>query len=399
MYPVSPQFLREISRGPTLITYADVYKAGMLILGDIPIVSGSIMEDSTALYRRRCELTLSPGEDNLRYVPGKNAAEDYGLWPTGSMIHVYQGIRYRDVDLGQEIIPMGIFRISAPKVSDGGEGPVVSLQGFDLSRSISRSRFKDAYQIVRGTPVTDAIRAIILYQCPWLGEEDFDFGEVGALGAYTQSISLESPQLVFDRTDDPWKQCVDLAAASGLDLTISRESKISLRVEPNPQWDETMYDYVDGEDCTLTTITRDINDEEAYNGVVCTGENSSNPTVARAEVWDIDPMSPTYYDPLVPQNSSYGANPYFLSSQYISSNEQAAVAAQAKFNSLGGLIENISITAFPPNFAHDAKDVVRVTHDAVNVDTPAIIESLRIGLGEEGSFEATMRARYTGGIY
>lgn len=400
MYSVSPEFIQEIRSGATIVTRGDLYYADLLIAEDIPIRSGSITDDSNSLIRRRCQIELEPAEDWEGLVPGagyqNNASlgtADYGLWPTGTEIKLRQGVEFRNRKLGTEWVPLGTFRIANPSVSADGDQITVSFAGYDLSRKISRARFKDAFNIPYGEPITSAVKRTLKSQCTWLSDEDFDFAEAEAIVSSSSSISaMFTPNLVFDRDDDPWKQTTELCKSSGMDLYIGLDDKIKMRPVPLLIGDPPLFFYDEGEDCILTALDRDIDDEQGYNGVVVTGENSSNPTVIREEIWDTNPASPTYYDPLLPNNSVYGPNPYFLTSQYISSGYQALLAGLAQFFKFAGIIENINISAIPM-FAHESMDLVHVKHERSKIDGSFILEQFTMGLGAQGRLTGRMRAR------
>lgn len=400
MYQVSPEFEKEIRAGATIVTSGDLYYAGEQIAEDIPIRSGSVTDDSNSLIRRRCQIELEPAEDWEHLIPGagfqNNApagTADYGLWPVGTELKLRQGVEFRNRKLGTEWVPLGTFRIAKPSVSVSEDSINVSFEGYDMSRKISRARFKDAFNIPYSTPVTDAVRIIILHQCSWLTEADFDFSEATAIVSAASTLSaLFTPNLVFDRDDDPWKQSSDLCKSSGMDLYIGLDDKIRMRPIPMLVNDLPVFNYDEGVDCILTSLDRDIDDEQGYNGVIVTGENSSNPVVIREEIWDTNPASPVYFDPLLPNNSVYGPNPYFLTSQYISSGYQAILAGVAQFYRLTGIIENINISAIP-NFAHESMDLVHVKHDRSKVDGSFILESFSMGLGARGRLTGRMRAR------
>jgi hypothetical protein len=400
MYPISPEFEKEIRSGATIITRGDLYYANELVAEDIPIKSGSLTDDSNSLIRRRCNIELEPAEDWEHLIPGAGfqttspaGTADYGLWPVGTELKLRQGVKFRNRKLGTEWIPLGTFRIAKPSVSVSEDSVSVSFEGYDMSRKISRARFKDAYNISYGEPITSAVKKMILNQCTWLSDKDFDFSEAEAIVSAASAISaMFTPNLVFDRDDDPWKQATELCKSSGMDLYISLDDVIKMRPVPLLAGDQPVFYYDEGEDCILTSLDRDIDDEQGYNGVIVTGENSSNPTVIREEIWDTNPASPIYFDPLLPNNSVYGPNPYFLTSQYISSGYQALLAGIAQFFKLTGVIENINVSAIPM-FAHESMDLVHVKHGRSKVDGSFILEQFSMGLGATGRLSGRMRAR------
>lgn len=399
MYSVSQQFMDEIRAGAEIVTKGDLYYGGELIAEDIPILDGNITDDSNSLIRRRCTIQLEPSENWDKLIPGigsvpneSQGTSDFSLWPVGTELKLTQGIKFRRREFGTEWVPLGTFRISKPRVNVD-DGIKVSFQGYDASRKISRARFKDAYNIPYGTPVPGAIKNMLMYQCSWLDSSSFDFYEAEAVVSAAPTLSaMYTPNLVFDRDDDPWKQAMEMAKSCGLDIYVGLDEKIRMRPIPSLSNDPPVFSYDEGEDCILTGLDRDIDDEQGYNGVIVTGENSSNPTVIREEVWERNPASPIYYDPTLPNNSIYGPNPFFLTSQYISGSYQAILAGVAQFYRLTGIIENINISAFPM-FAHESMDLVHVKHGLAKVDGSFILEQFSMGLGAEGRLTGRMRAR------
>ena len=400
MYPVSPEFMAEIRAGAEIVTKVNLYYAGSMIAEDIPVRSGSITNDSNSLIRRRCAIELEPAEDWDKFIPGlgrdTNAPKgirDFGLWPVGTECKIWQGVKFRDRRYGTEMVPLGTFRIANPKLNAEEPQITVSFDGYDISRRISRARFKDAYNIAYGTPVTAACKSIIMHQCSWLSDDDFDFKEAEAVVSATgldKPVFL--PNLVFERDDDPWKQCNDICEGSGLDIYIGLDDKIRMRPIPSLNNDPPLFHYDEGEDCILSGLDRDIDDEQGYNGVIVTGENSSNDTVIREEVWETNPMSPIYYDPQIPNASVYGPNPYFLTSNTIAGSYQAILAGVAQFYKLTGIIEGMNFSAIPM-FAHECMDLIHIKHKRSQIDGSHILESFSMGLGPEGRLSGRTRAR------
>lgn len=391
MYPISPQFIEALNEGAEVVTRADVYKRGQKVY-ELPVTSGSVTDDATAAVRRRCSLEVSLGDQPELYVPGQQSEDNVGLWPNGTEIKLLQGFRHRT--LGLELIPMGVFRVSRPIVTDNGEDLRLAVTGYDRSRAVARARFRDSYQ-VKHTDMATAIKGILMRQCAWLTEGDFEDGARWMrTDGYYGSTGYFVPRATFDRSDDPWKACTDMALAAGADLFFDVDGLPVLRPETDPSSEVAVFSYDEGEANLATAIQRDLDDEQAYNGVVCTGENSSLPTSVRAEIWDTDPLSATFYDPARPYDTDYGPVPYFMTSQFVENTAQALAAATAQFNRLRGIIENISIDAVA-NFAHQSNDVIHIKRNRVGVDGNYVLDAFTIQLGVGGLLNGTTRRRGT----
>lgn len=392
MYPVSPQFIQALRDGAQVVTRADVFKRGQKIL-ELPVVEGSVSDDSSAAVRRRCSLDISLGDQPELYVPSRLSEDGVGLWPNGMEIKLYQGVRHKAG--GDEMVPLGVYRISRPAITDSGDDLKMSVEGFDRSRAVSRARFQDAYQL-KHTDLSTAIKAVLLNQCAWLDSSVFEDEErwMRTDGFYG-STGYFVPRATFDRTDDPWQACVDMAKAAGAEVFFDLNGLPTLRPQPDPETELAVFAYDEGEDNLALELDRDLDDEDAYNGVICTGENTANnQRIVSAQVWDTDPTSATYYDPKYPFDTDYGPVPCFMTSQYVETDAQALAAAQGEFNRQIGIIENISMTTIA-NFAHQSSDIIHIKRDRIQVNGNYVLESFTCKLGPEGTLDGTTRRRGT----
>lgn len=380
MYPVSQRFLDGLRQSHTAVARVDLMQRGEVLVSGIPVVSGDVTDDTSALVRRRASLALQPTSDVLGYLSQFPPA-DGGLWPLGNELKLFGGLRFGDGT--EELAPMGVFRISRPKLSHDPAGISVGVECFDRGRAVSRARFTKPYSVAMGTNYALAIMNLVKSRLPWMNDDDFDFMET----------DFTTPALTL-MDEDPWKQAQDMAASFGAELLFNGDGRCVLRAEPDPLYTPPVFEYVAGEEATVTGITRDLDDEQAYNGVIVTSSNTSLPAPLRAEAWDSDPTSPTRYDPANPEESLYGAVPYFMSSQYIATQAQADTAASANLTRVTGVIESIDFSAVN-NPAHEGGDVVRVTDAAIGADAVYILDSVRIGIGESFVMGGTTRKRRT----
>lgn len=380
MYSVSEAFLAALRQNHTAIARVDLLRSGDVIESNIPVLTGDVNADSQALIRRRCDISLPGTEEVLALLP-QEFPSNGGLWPLGNELKLYSGIRYPDGT--EEMASMGVFRISRPVANEASLGErVVTVSGYDRSRSVSRAKFTHPYVITQGTNYSIAIKNLVQSRLPWLADDQFLFMDTN----YT------TPELVFVMDDDPWDMAVKMAESLGAELFFDGDGNCVMRPEPDPAFTPSSFDYIAGEDATISTVTRDLDDEQAYNGVIVTGENSDLPAPVRAEAWDINPDSPTYFDPDYPEASQYGAVPYFISSQYITTQGQAQDAADANLLRVMGIIEKIEFSAIN-NPAHEAGDVISVGRPELNVSGVYILDSVRMGLGPEASMSGTTRKR------
>lgn len=378
MRSVSTRFLEETRGDHTAIARADLFDGATLVFADLPVVAGTITDDSQAMFRRRFTGQVACSVEVLDLLP-TTVPEDGGLWPLGNELRIRGGVLYDDDT--EELVDMGVFRVSRPSLADVGANLTLSLEGYDRSRAMSRNKFTDPYSIAAGVNYATAIKDLIKNRLPFLVDGDFNF----------MATTFTTPLLVFDHQDDPWDMAMKMAQSIGAELFFDGSGEPVLRPEPDPVFTPSSFDFVEGEEATVLGITRDLSDEEAYNGVLVIGETSGNAPV-RATAWDTNPDSPTYYDPAIPGASKYGAVPWVVTSSYITTSAQAQAAANAELARVLGVLEHIDFNAIN-NPAMESGDVITLTRDRIHVDSAYILNSITMGLGSNTSMAGTTRKR------
>lgn len=391
MYPVSPEFLAALRGHHTVTARTEFIWAGEVV-ADVPILSGDVSADRTADVRRTCSLSFSPSSPELPVLPGINDYSTSPFWPIGNEIKVYAGLVFPSG--GIEEVPLGRFRIAKPKFKTTNGELTIAIEGYDRSRTVARHKFTDYYQVVEGTDYATAIQNIITTAMPRLTYEDFDFAKTdGSTGGpiYT------TPDLLFSPGDDPWATAMNMARDVGCEVFFDYNGVCVLRPQPDPLYTPSVFEYESGEYSVLDSVSRDLDDEETYNGVIVQGQNNDNTAlVPRGEAWDLDPESPTYYDPQAPHLSEYGAVPLIMPpSDFIRTNEQAAAAAAGQLLTVVSLMESVQFDGVA-NYAHAEGDVITVKDDSLGVDGHYLLDSFRIGFGEGGGMSGTTRKRRVG---
>lgn len=384
--PPSEAFKAALRKSHTAISKVSLHRGTETLVDNLPVLSGEVTDDASAQVRRRCGLQL-PGTSEIMDLLTASPPSEGGLWPVGNELKLFGGIRYPATSVSvesEELIPMGVFRISKPNVSDSGSNLTVSIEGFDRSRAVSRAGFTQPYRIAAGTNYSTAIQDLIEYRAPWLLPTDFVF----------MATSFTTPGLIFTEQDDPWVKAQEMASSFGAEVLFDGDGRCVLQPQPDPQFTPSSFDYIEGEQATLTSLGRDLDDQEAYNGVVILAESSDLPYPLRAEAWDTNPASPTYFDPALPSASIYGPVPKIVTSQYITTQSQANQAAAAEFARVNGVIEKIDFTAIN-NPSHFSGDVIQVTRARAHVNALYVLDSINIGLGANSSMSGTTRKRRT----
>lgn len=374
MQTVTDAFKAEIQRSHTMFAYADLFTpSGQQYR--LKIVDGSVTIDRTAEVRRHGTFTVVDPTGTLTPLNSTSP-----LAPFGSIIKPYRGVRYTTGALAgsTEVVPLGVLRISDSTITDTGNGTQgISIDAYDLSRTMSRDKFTEAYTLDSATNVLDAIKTLITRSFP---DAVFD--------ASSSTVALNSP-LVFAAGDDPWQKMNDqLATAAGVEVFQNADG--TWKVAPPSDINNlpaAVWSYVEGPGCQLIEADVKLTDDPGYNGVVLTTDATGDDTAPITSiVWDDDPSSPTYY--LGP----YGDVPYFIQNSTVTTQTDADNAARAQLNLVLGVTSTLSVTALV-NPALDCNDTVQVTRLRDGINAKYTIDAVDIPLAPGGTSSLTLRQK------
>jgi hypothetical protein len=153
----------------------------------------------------------------------------------------------------------------------------------------------------------------------------------------------------------------------------------------SPVWEASA-----GRDGVLVTLQRSLGRDGVYNAVVATGEALDDTPPSYGVAYDLDPASPTYW------NGPFGKVPRFYNSPLLTTDLQAATAAESLLAQSTGLPYAVDFSQIP-NPALEPFDPVRVVYPVDRLSTPHrksethILVRLGIPLTPNGVMAATTR--------
>lgn len=378
MMEASDAFLEALKASSQIVTCRGEFRLRGGKVSDCDIISGEVKADKTATYRNSCSLELDPSTVEL---PGVEF-DDSPLWPIGYEIQVWSGLQLPGGTVEEK--PQGLFRISKPQINHTASELTLSVEGYDRSRVMNRNSFTSHYVVHAGNDYGTEIKRLIRNRLPFLNDDDFDF---------MSTEGYVTPRLVFSMGDPPWERALEMATSIGAELFFGPTGRPTLRAEPDVSYTPPSYTYLSGEEALLESITRSLDDEDAYNGVIIIGQNTENDlSVPRGEAWDDDPESPTYYNPASPLSSLYGPVPLIETSDFVTSAGQAQTAANARLRKLLGIMESVDFSGIS-NPLQEAGDVIRIVDEDSGIGANYVLDSLTKGLGPEGSMSGVTRRR------
>lgn len=377
MWPVTDAFREALTRSHTLAykieileTTADGLDSVLATLTEVT-VSGTINVEKRAAVRRRAKLKIVDVSGAL--VPAD--ASDL-LSPYGNEIRIWRGISAQDLDASEdELVPLATLQISDVEIDDSG-GITIDVEGFDRSQAVADARFTEPYVIASGTNLATAIQAGIQSRIA-LADSRFNFA----------STSYTTPATVFTEQKNPWESFTKLAEAAGMELFFNPMGDAMLRAEPSLDAGAVVWTYAEGAEATLLKVNKKMTRRHIYNGVIATGEGPDNSAPVRAEAWDTDPSSPTYY--LSPK---FGRKPRWFSSPLMTTTDQCSDAASSMLRKSLGLSQELRFDAIV-NPAHEEGDVVRLVRDDIGLDEIHLIDAFDLGLAPSDVLQARTRSQ------
>lgn len=370
MYSVTQAFRDALVYSHEVTVRAELL-AGGTVIDQLPVHAGSIEVDGSASIRRRCTIEVADATGD--YVPDR--AGDL-ITPFGNEVRLYRGIIYPDG--AEEVVPLGVFMITAVDVKDTATGPVLSIEGYDRARKVERARFTTGYVVTAGANYAAAIRDLLRSRVPTIEFSPTDYT------GWAQQTTRTTPQLVFQEQEDPWRAARSMAASIGRQLFFNPDGVCVMPVEPFISTSAVTWTYAEGEEATILALSNRWQAEGVYNHVIVTGETTTNVAPVRGEAYDGDPASPTYI------GGPMGDVPYFYASPLITSTAQANEAAESVLRRVTGSTE---IIAFPAivNPAHEAGDIVAIVREASKVNDLFILDRLTIPLSPAEPMSAVAR--------
>ena len=367
------EFYERIRASHTVVSYVDMIapdqEARRLL-----VLDGEVGCDRTAQVRRsiNCRIVDPTGE-----ITPRSTGEV--LTPYGTELRAYRGIKWKN-SLGlwqEEICSLGVFRLSQTSITykDGGASDI-SLTGYDYSRTIQRDKFIKPYAIDAGTNILTAIKEIVKRTFP-----DITYD------AITTTLATSAPMLL-DTGSDPWEACTQLARSMGCEIYFDVEGRLVVAPPPDiAAHPAPVFTYVENDRCTMIDLARDFSDEQAFNGVIVTGETPGDekPPV-RGEAWDETPTSPTY------RYGDYGEVPMFITDNTAKTEEDCIKIAKAQLALMLGRPAQLSISA-TVNPSYEAGEVVEVSLEQAGVDGLYGIDAFNVPLAAAGSQRLSLRER------
>jgi hypothetical protein len=401
MYPVSQRFKETFYRTHKRIVVVNVCNFDGSVVQQLrTVVDGNVTVDETQATRRTLSLTIESQGHNLDNLIPRIKTDL--LNPAASHeIRVYRGIDYQDGTT--EVVPLGVFQMSKPQVTEktaksGDVSFEIVVTGYDRSSWLARLPWITPYTIVQGTTLSAAVIAAVQ-------------NRMASVGATLRMKIVNTPNTFVQYTtwglstgsaDNPWTDLTKLVSGFGYELFFDVEGTLVMQAiaSSDKLQPANVAQFEEGVNCTTTAIQLTLDVTKEYSGVIviARGKGIAVPPV-RAEAWDTNINSPTYY--LGP----FGKVPYIFVTHafptFGQTNAQAVataqLVAQAQLQRLLQQMNAISLSAIPNPMIQEG-DVITVARSAMGIQsgTKYIVSTMTIPLDTMTEMVITNRPQTVG---
>lgn len=287
-------------------------------------------------------------------------------------VAVYSGVQVGStiewIDLGI----MGIFDVSFDRT---GHGVFATCQCGDRSTRIRDNAWKKPYQISAGIDYYAGIQAIVADRARGF-TADYNIG----------SNALVTPSLTFSESDDPWAAVLKLAQAVGAEAYFDRQGSMAAFPITDPKLiAPSLVIRPDTTGVLITPVKRQYSNRDVFNGVICKGEAPWLLFPVYGEIWDEDPISPSY------RLGPFGEKPKVIGDALATTDAQCLAAATAEFFRIAGVIETISFqTVKDPRL--EVGDVIDQLDNDLNFSGRYVLDTYNYPLGM-GSASGVVRRK------
>lgn len=316
----------------------------------LSVISGGVTLSSTANIRGSATLLVGDVDWPLD--------NDDPLTPYGNEVFIRRGIDYGNGTV--EWVSLGYFRIDDVSQSTNSRYPL-ELTCYDRMIGIIEARLLTPVQFLAGITVGEIVETLVweVYPDATIEWDDDTHG------------------LIVTRT-----QIAEQDRYGFLDELVTSYGKIMyfdyrgmLVIESVPEDTDSVFDVNAGAGGVLINVNRSRTREGVFNAVVVNGIGADTSEPVFAAVIDNETTSPTNY------NGRFGKVPYFYTSTFITTTDQAFAAAGALLRKTVGLPYSVEFDAIvnPALVPYDpiavSEGVARELHILDTIDIPLDAES------------------------
>lgn len=369
MQSSTAQFATQLSLGAVYASRVCIYLGDRLMEDtfydgvDLELISdySSVSYDRLSDTRTSADLTFY-----VKTATGRDLL-DPTLFPEAV---VYSGVL---VGSEYEWIEMGTLPIHTVSM-ERKAGLIANCQAVDRSGRIRDNPWRKPFQIATGSDYYAAMRSVVVDRAK------------GFTPTYNHSSNaLTTPAMTFAETEDPWAVVTRLSQAVGAEAYFDRQGGFAAFEIPDPLLTAPSVVLGPASKVQISPVSRETTNRDVYNGVICRAEASWLLFPVSAEVWDEDPLSPSY------RLGSFGEKPKVIGDALATTVPQCLAAATAEFKKISGVRELINFQNLKdPRL--EVGDIIEQLDDELSITGRYVLDSYRYPLGK-GAAAGTVRRK------
>lgn len=312
--------------------------------------------------------------DALKYLPLTPTSK---INPFGPEIRIWSGIRFPDGSVDRWAIFTGA--IEDPVAKDDNDDIVLSFDAKGRGQQVSDRRLSESLDIAANTPAVDAIVAVVSEVYPGLEWQITDLPNTPRVSA-----------MQIDELADAMATAQDIAKAAGAEVFFNGMGQPVIRPIPDYDANSVAWNFVEGATATVLGVDQQLTAKESYNHAIVQGAAIDGRPPIRRDAYDDDENSPTFWRPGV--TGGFGEHVTKLSSDLITTDQQAQDAAVALVNRKKGAVTNLNFTTSPIT-ALDEGDSVSIQRGRLGLASGFVLVKFDIPLEESGTMSPSTRSR------
>lgn len=320
-----------------VVTVVESWLGSTQLATRVPMTTGSIAFDDTAIAKRRLTMTVPARTPGMRWDPAGNVTHPLAAY--GQRLHVFSGIAYANKSI--ELMDLGWYLITGWKRDE--DAAAISIEAWDLARLITDDRLLSPVSPATGATFAGMVRSLV--EATGL-QLVVDPAVVDRVIGSTPVWDRERDRAISDLCDAwPARWAV---GDDGRVHVLPPYSLVTASTTPDA-------DLTDGGTGTITGRAREADRGAIYNTIVVTGRTPDDGSpVPYAVAAVTDPGSP------IRITGPYGRVPRFYASDLITTQAQAQAAADSQLVTYTSAGRSEPVKAVPdPSL--QLGDVVRIS--------------------------------------
>jgi hypothetical protein len=349
--PVSALHREAVRYSRTLLVTVDIYRAGVPLYLDEPVIGGNYSNDRTSKTRLTSTVTIA-----------RNSWEATGIDAKLCRFVVKRGITSIGV---ADQVTLGTFRVSEVDRSTSGQ---ITLRGDGLEIYIDDARFL--------TPRTPSFGLSTVQQIKDLITEVLPTATVVARNTTDRQVLATAP---WDR--ERFEAAQTMAGTINSEVFVNYTGNFIIADLPDPTKGVPVAWFDEGNGEVLVDRKETETRDRVYNAISVQG-SSTDPNTPPVWAWayDSDPASDTYF------YGPYGQVPMFFTSQFFTTTAQCQATADSMLAAALAENKTLSFNGMPIDFL-ESGDLVGVRLSDGTMEGH-ILQKISYTLGVEGGFGA-----------